>query len=66
MTDKLNSARDLQAHLEQKCAELTARTSALIDFVSAGDDAAFVVAMIEESKRSVEFWADAIVKKVRE
>lgn len=66
MSDTINAARELQALLEQKCAELTARTSALIDFAQAGDDTAFIKAMIRESVSAVEFWADAIVKKVQE
>ena len=68
MSHKIQAARELQAQLEQKCAELTARTSALIDFAGEenAEERAFIAAMIQESANSVAFWTDAIVKAVQE
>ena len=65
MTHQDTSLRDLHAQLHLKCLELSARASAMIDFASAGDDTAFVKAMIEESARAVEFWTVEILARVQ-
>ena len=57
--------RDMHAHLHRKCLELSARVSAMIDFPATGEDAAFAVAMVEESASAVAFWTKDIIERVQ-
>lgn len=65
MNEKIQNARELHAGLHQKCGELSARVSLLIDVAAEGQDTAFFEAMIEQSSNAVAFWTAEIVKRVK-